>query len=464
MIDSAPMRRRPYLALRRRTVLTAGIAAAGTLLVPDAVRAAPRPPSARDSDPPIRYTACTGSHQWRAGQPHGVRVLPGRRAGITIGHPAGTTSYTDPYSGTTGEWEYATWTSPSYPLGFAASELVASWNADTPPDTWLQVELHGTYSDGSTTPWYVMGRWAYADGDVKRTSVDGQQDPYAGIYTDTFAVDADDAAAGIGLVSYRLRATLYRTPGSRTSPRLFRLGAFASTIPPRFEVPASVPGLRRQVELRVPRYSQQIHAGQYPEYDNGGEAWCSPTSVEMLIEYWGKRPTAAQLAWVDPAYADPQVDYAARYTYDYAYEGTGNWPFNAAYAAAWGGLDAIVTQLGSLNDAERLVARGIPVVCSLSFYDSELDGAGYSSAGHLLDIIGFTAGGDVIVNDPFSPRDDAVRHVYDRRQFETVWLRTQRHLTNGKTGSGSGGVVYLIKPFHLPWPAATPGRPQRWGD
>jgi len=41
-----------------------------------------------------------------------------------------------------------------------------------------------------------------------------------------------------------------------------------------------------------------------------------------------------------PRYADPQVDQGARYTYDYQYEGCGNWPFNAAYAATYADMQA----------------------------------------------------------------------------------------------------------------------------
>ena len=52
----------------------------------------------------------------------------------------------------------------------------------------------GTYSDGTATPWYVMGRWASGDQDIRRTSVDGQSDRQASVWTDTFAID--DAAAG----------------------------------------------------------------------------------------------------------------------------------------------------------------------------------------------------------------------------------------------------------------------------
>jgi hypothetical protein len=34
--------------------------------------------------------------------------------------------------------------------------------------------------------------------------------------------------------------------------------------------------------LNVPRYSQMTHRGHYPQY-GGGQAWCSPTSLSMLL-------------------------------------------------------------------------------------------------------------------------------------------------------------------------------------
>jgi hypothetical protein len=50
---------------------------------------------------------------------------------------------------------------------------------------------------------------------------------------------------------------------------------------------------------------------------------------------------------------------------------------------------------------------------------------------------GFTASGDVIANDPASPTDASVRHVYRRDQFERDWL------------NASAGIVYLIKPYWI---------------
>ncbi|MGV9277107.1 peptidase C39 family protein [Streptomyces griseosporeus] len=431
----------------RRTLLTAAIAAAvagGAVPAMAGTAAAVEDRDKAAAARPVDNRAWTTYTDWRGGTAHGTRAVAGARPGLVIGTAAGTTDYTDPHTGRTATWEYATWTSPVHRLSVPATEVIASWNAHTPAGTWLQTELQGTYSDGTDTPWYVMGRWAAGDEDIRRTSVDDQSDGKSSIWTDTFAVD--EPASGLRLVSYRLRLTLYRRPGSGTTPKVWRVGAMGSDVPDRFTVPASTPGLAR--ELTVPRYSQEIHKGQYPEYDNGGEAWCSPTSSQMIIEYWGGRLTEEQLSWVDPSYADPQICHAARYTYDYQYAGCGNWPFNAAYAATFDGLQGVVTRLGSLTDLETLIAAGIPAITSQSFLKTELTGAGYGTSGHLMTVIGFTADGDVIANDPASPSDEAVRRVYLRREFENIWLRTKRYNASGKVVSGTGGVCYLYFPAH----------------
>ncbi|MFI7577354.1 C39 family peptidase [Micromonospora sp. NPDC049497] len=400
-------------------------------------------------DEQIAFHDWAGETEWRAGSAAGTVATP---AGLTLGTPLGTTLYKDPHTGKKRTWAYGTWTSPVTAIGFDATELITSWNADTPAGTWLQVELQAAYGTGTRTPWYVMGRWAAGDTDIRRTSVDKQGDKTSRVWTDTLAVD--NPAAGVLLRSYQLRVTLYRDPATTATPTVRMVGAMGSRVPDRFTVPPSTGGIAWGTELPVPRYSQNVHAGHYPEYDGGGQAWCSPTSTTMVVEYWGRRASAEDTAWVDPTYPDPTVNHAARMVYDYTYEGAGNWPFNTAYAATFAGLEARVTRLHSLDDVERFIAAGIPVVTSQSFVASELDGAGYGTAGHLFVVVGFTADGDVIVNDPASSSNDAVRHVYPREQFEQIWLRTKRTTASGGTGSGSGGVVYLIKPTDVPWPSA----------
>ncbi|MFF0149853.1 C39 family peptidase [Micromonospora sp. NPDC005203] len=435
---------------RLRAGALAGVTAL-TLLATTAPAMAGRPPAARH-DEQITYQDWSGPADWHRGSRAGTRVVPGPRAGLTLARPAGTTEYADPHTGSTRTWEYGTWTSSVTRIGFDATELIASWNAETPAGTWIQVEMQGGYTSGDHTPWYVLGRWASGDTDIRRTSVEPQGDPWSTIWTDTFSID--DAAAGVLLRSYQLRLTLYRAPGQTAAPVVRMLGAMSSTVPDRFTVPPSAGHIAWGVELPVPRYSQNVHAGHYPEYDGGGEAWCSPTSTEMVVEYWGRKPSAADTSWVDPTYPDPTVNHAARMTFDYAYDGAGNWPFNTAYAASFPGLEGRVTRLHSLDELERFIAAGIPVVTSQSFLASELDGANYGTSGHLFVVVGFTAEGDVIVNDPASSSNDVVRNVYKRAQFEQIWLRTKRTNASGGVSGGSGGIAYLIKPVSKPWPKA----------
>ncbi|WP_093801911.1 peptidase C39 family protein [Streptomyces sp. Wb2n-11] len=443
----------------RRTVLTAAAAVAAaasagatTASATAAPTAAPAPRTADAAAPRlVDNRFWSSATDWRGGAGAGTEVVAGRRPGLAIAVPSARTGYTDPHTGATSIWESATWTSPVHRSTVPATEIIASWNAHTPAGTWIAVELRGTYTDGTTTPWYVMGRWAAGDADIRRTSVDGQSDGRSSVWTDTLSVD--DATTGPRLASYRLRLTLHRKPGTGLTPTVWRLGAMASDIPDRFTVPASRAGVAR--ELVVPRYSQNTHIGQYPEYDNGGEAWCSPTSSQMIIEYWGRELTAEDLAWVDPAFADPQVCHAARFTFDYQYDGCGNWPFNAAYAATYEDMNAVVTRLHSLADLETLVGAGIPAITSQSFLEEELTGAGYGTAGHLMAVIGFTPEGDVIANDPASPGNEAVRRVYRRREWENIWLRTKRYNASGKVASGTGGVCYLY------WPAGPTPAQQR---
>ncbi|HEY3060957.1 MAG TPA: peptidase C39 family protein [Chloroflexota bacterium] len=335
------------------------------------------------------------------------------------------------------------WTSLPVEPGFGFTRLVASWNADTPAASHIRVDVQATTASGITTDWYTLAIWARADDAVQRTSVRGQSDDLGRIDTDTLF------ARGEPFTSYVLRLTLERGSDDAGGPSVRMIGAQVSNTRFSPEAPTSLPRGAEAVELPVPSYSQEVHARQYPQYGGGGEAWCSPTSSEMVVEYWGRGPAVDDLAWVNPAYADPSVIHAARSAYDSAYRGTGNWPFNTAYAAQFG-LDAFVTQLRSLNEAEQFIRAGIPLVASIASQPRELEGFLFDGGtnGHLVVIVGFDGAGNPIVNDPAAWTNGTVRRVYDRAQFERVWQR------------GSGGTVYVIHPpeVALPTPSldATP--------
>jgi hypothetical protein len=360
------------------------------------------------------------------------------------------TNYTDRFKNYAGDgvdgsgpYEYGTWTSGPIPLSFPWNELVSSWNAQTPEGTWIQVEMEPTLANGHVAKWYILGQWAYGDSDFHRTSVGGQGNADGYVAIDTWFAKDHDA------VSYRLQVTLFRRAGTSATPTLTRLSAIASNYRNSKGSFPSPSDIKDAIDLGVPGYSQEIHHGEFPQYDNGGEAWCSPTSTSMVVAYWdqlfpgnGYAPSTEEMSWVP--YAEPWVDYTARYVYDFHYNGAGNWPFNTAYAGGRG-LVGDVTMLHNLQEAEPFIRMGIPLVASVAWNANNLDGSDIKSTnGHLLVIEGFTAGGrQVIVNDPATFPGNPVKHYYDREQFERAWLPP------------SGGIVYVIRPVGYPTPSLT---------
>ncbi len=348
--------------------------------------------------------------------------------GIQIGPRPVKVSYDDPY-GPSGRLDYARgrWFSPWVKPGFGLTELIASYNATTPAGTFIEISARGRTSAGRTSSWDSLGRWASHDVKFHRMSLGAQTDDLSRVAVDTLITNS-----GVAYGSWQLRISLFRRTGTTTTPTVTRVAGVASLLPETSSTSPSGPAVGQS--LAVPKYSQMIHLGEYPQWDGGGEAWCSPTSTSMVLGYWDRLPTPQQYAWVNDSYRQPWVDYAARYTFAWGYDGTGDWPFNTAYAARFG-LDAFVTRLRSLREAEQFIAAGVPLIATVSFGPGELDGAPISStSGHVLVIRGFTPGGDVIVNDPAADTAKTVRRVYQRWQFENAWV------------DAAGGVVYVIHP------------------
>ena len=340
------------------------------------------------------------------------------------------------------------WTSATIDAQFDFDELVASWNATTPANTWITIEMQATGS-GRTTKWYTMGIWTSDPVPAHRTSVPAQGDADGFVAIDTF-IRSKKAAT---LRTYQLKIGLHRDSASTATPSVRFVGAMTSAAVAKYGIPS--PQAYGAAEVAgVPTYSQEIHRGEFPEFDGGGEAWCSPTSTAMILDYWHAGPTAAELASFPGAnkpdgtpYVDPQVDFAARAVFDWNYNGAGNWPFNAAYAGSRG-LNAFVTRLRSLTEAEQFIKAGIPLVASINgrlpnFFFGKTNG-------HLLTIVGFTASGDVISNDPAVPTNAEVQRLYGRADFENVWL------------GGSGGIVYVIYPDGVSLPPNSANLPPNW--
>jgi hypothetical protein len=412
--------------IRRRAALSAAAAGLSPFIsVPGIVTAA--------SPAPILFTSFESAAAFNSGT-HDGTVTTGESVSLAPGMTEGT------------------WTSPVVQPGFPFSRLVPSWNASTPGASHVRIDVRvypapPAGAAPQPSPWYAIGAWAEEDAAIARASVRGQADAAARVDTDTVAARAAPFTA------YELRFTLVRTAPEEPDPSL-RLAAAAvsnATGAGASSAAASLPHAQPAVALPVPQYSQEIHAHHYPQWAGGGEAWCSPASTQMVVEFWGHRPSGEHLSWIPAGHPDPVVDYAARATYDANYRGTGNWPFNTAYAARYG-LRAFVTQLRSLAEAELFLRAGIPLIASIRAAPRELAGfpLPQGTNGHLLVLCGIDGAGSVIVNDPAAPANASVRRTYDRGQIERAWLR------------GSGGTVYVIHPPDAPLPQHVPDATPNW--
>src|SRR5581483_5261909 len=341
--------------------------------------------------------------------------------GLCSGHdPVTAGSYNNGlnyYNG--GNFYFGTAVSPMITPAHPINAVVVSWNAVTPVGTWLEVHVRAQQG-GQWTHWYQLPIWASSFDAIHRHSVDGQSDAGGSISTDTYNTGAQNATA------YQIGLTLFSN-SPPVSPLVWRITAIASYNNAKN---VQVVPMDRSVwgkNLAVPQRSQMLSAYQGQTYGGGGEVWCSPTSTSMVMEYWSNVLKQTAL--------NQTVPNAAIGTYDFTYGGTGNWPFNTAYAGSFG-LHAFVTRMYSLSQIEQWIKVGVPIVIGIAYQKGQLPGSPISAGtdGHLLVIRGFAGNGDVITNDPAAATNAAVQIIYPRSTFESLWQ------------NGSNGITYVIYP------------------
>ncbi|MBN8248135.1 MAG: C39 family peptidase [Verrucomicrobia bacterium] len=298
-------------------------------------------------------------------------------------------------------------TSPALDPGIPWKELVVSWNATS--NVTLSIGARPVVPGG--VPFLSLGRWTLtSSGPGGRGSVNGQKEPWGEVQTDVLSLRREAHAAEVRL---EMRGP---ESGLRRLALAFSGGGNVATAAPPFT------GAWGR-DLPVPVRSQ----AEFPE---GVTRWCSPTSTTMLMAYWGEQRGRAD--WI------PTVPETVRGVFDPGWEGTGNWPFNMAFAGAHRDLNAVVARWEGLPDLERWVAAGLPAAASVSYALLKGRAAAESGDGHLVVVRGWTAAGDVRVNDP-GVRRERVERVFPRGDFDRAWAH-------------SGRTVYLVWPDGQPLP------------
>lgn len=281
-------------------------------------------------------------------------------------------------------------------------DLVSSWNAHTPKgaeiELFIQVKVGEEWSR-----WFSYGKWATHD---IRGSVKDQSDELARMDIDTLVI-----LNGKEATAFKYKVTLSRSDLSIKSPMVKAIFAtLRLTEGKELLLDESIKWL---VDLDVPERSQMV----VPKI---GNIICSPTSMSMVMEYYGDKIDTEEVA-------DNVLDNGA--------DIYGNWSYNVAYAGSRG-FTAYVARFFSANEIKDKIAQGIPLVASIRTKTvDELKGTQMAyPSGHLIVVRGFTIGDDgeeyVIVNDPADPENIAVRREYKLSEFEKAW----------------GKIVYVLTP------------------
>ncbi len=295
-----------------------------------------------------------------------------------------------------------TWTSPEFQLEMPSTEFIPSWNGLVPANTGVRLELR-TAQRGNWSPWLYFGSW----GRTPQSSEHVTWFDNGEVYIDNLILERPATAAQVRVTLYS-----YDLEGA-ASPQIRRIALSYSGYAPELAAADFA-----AVKLEKSRWARDLKVPFRTQKDAppalSGQI-CSPTSVSMVMQYFGvNRPTIEN----------------AQAIYDSEYELFGNWA-RAVQRAGEMGLDGWVQRFRNWEQVKQQIAMGQPVIASIAFRKGEFDSAVISRTnGHLIVIRGFTEGGDVIVNDPAS-RDKGEGAVYKADELARAWF-------------GHGGVGYVI--------------------
>ena len=307
--------------------------------------------------------------------------------------------------------------SPEISAGMKWNQLIVSWNADAPTGTCLTVEARAISAD-HTTKLYTMGLWSPDDTTFPRTSKRHQKDADGDVRTDTLILKRPADAA-------QIRVTLGGTNGALPTLKFLGL-SFCNT---KVKPPARKPDRAAWGKI-IP--TPEISQNAYPQE----KGWCSPTSLTMVLQRWSDVLGRPEMHL--------DVPQTAASVFDDAYQGTGNWPFNTAFAGSFPGMRAYVTRFDSMSELEEWIDAGIPVIISAP-WEMLAPGRPPASGGHLTVCVGFTKRGDVVDNDPGTNPKKSVQHIYKRKNVIRAWAQ-------------SYNTVYLVYPVDAKIPDNTLGQ------
>lgn len=322
------------------------------------------------------------------------------------------------------------WTSPELTVP-AFEYLVASWGADTPQGTWVEI-LARAYVEqkDAWSGWLSWGRWGVA---VKRSSTD-DSDALAKIDTDTFTIRG---SSGETSGRIQLRAVLH-SDDPAVSPALRSVAATMKNTLPGQAIPVWDPykgeALPEKVLLDSPCYSQGIRDSSI------ASSICSPTSMTMMLNGRGEDLFPEEIALRE---------------YDFHYEGFGNWSYTVAIGGAFG-YDACV-HYADFDFLRHELAHGRNLALSVRYSSVPggsnpylENGAISNTNGHLITIVGYETVDGVnyfLSNDSAARGDENCAQLrYREDQLDACWSNRVCYLLGDAPEEGAGfAAPYRVK-------------------
>lgn len=272
---------------------------------------------------------------------------------------------------------------PAWTFDRPVRHLVPAFSALADPDYGARFELSACRS-GRWSPWVGGASIGRADFEP------------IGAQTELLTSDIDVFRAPMPIDALRIRLRL------RVEDRSALLGApwFIALSAWDPDPAGSEPAARGGARLAVPALSQMEAA---PELRH---RVCSPTSVAMVLAYWG---VTADVAGLAAEMFHPELDLY------------GVWPA-AVRTAGRRGIAGYLLRFPDWASAAWCLEQGIPIIASVRYEAGELDGAAVAATpGHLLVLTGYEDG-VVLVNDPAAPVAGSVARRYRLEELRRVWL------------------------------------------
>ncbi len=274
------------------------------------------------------------------------------------------------------------------------NEILTTWHLDVPAEAGTRVDLRvGRTASGLWSPWLYLGRSGdHADLGHRSQSWSGGR------------IDVDYFVSDRHFDRLQVRVSTLSPQWGESGAAFARVfiqpldTRAADRHMPRSSARISKPDIPRLgVPFRSQRTSDQTLSGRL----------CSPTSLAMVLAYYG---------------VECSVEQVATLAYDPDFDLYGNWPNNlqAAYRMGIGG---VLRRFACWNDVEHTLLRRRPIIASIKVGRGQMPEAPYlSTDGHLIVIEGMTPTGDLLVLDPAVETEEEGRRVYSRANMSRVWL------------------------------------------